>query len=99
MDDPLSRQISGRGRNRLSGRQPILETLGAQRLALLEDAGATCPMNGAVDAASSQQRAVGGIDHGVYCLASDVTSDQLDVHGLDTTGTTITATMRASNGG
>src|SRR5262249_28246336 len=54
----------------------------AQCAALVHEVGTGGPVDGAVHATSSEQRGVGGVDDGVDVHRRDVTSKNLDFHGI-----------------
>lgn len=77
MDHIARLETAGGGDARLTGRAT------AQPATLGEDLGPSGPMDGAIDAAPSQEAGVGGIHDGLDLLARDVTLHQLQAPAID----------------
>jgi hypothetical protein len=72
MNDMLGRHSAGRGNDSLSGRQPFGKFLLSDFFTLFQYLWTACSMNCAIDAATTHQSAIGGIDDRVYLFFGDV---------------------------
>jgi hypothetical protein len=80
VDDVPGRQVPGRGRLRIAG------LTAAEEPALREDRGAAGAMDGAVDAAATEQRAVRRVDDRVDFLGREVAADHLKIRHMSDCG-------------
>ena len=81
VDDPGGRQVEAGSGHGAADRQTVGQLGVAYLLAGIEQAGAGCAVDGAVDSSSTQEGAVGGVDDGIDLLGGDVTDDGLNAHG------------------
>ncbi len=71
-------EIASDGDDGLPGGEAVTEPSGAEPAAFVEDARSAATMDRAVDATSSEKRAVGCVDNGVDVLRGDIADEDLD---------------------
>src|SRR5439155_26112011 len=80
VDHPLRWEPAGDGGHSPAGGEAFGPSLGADALALGQDARATSPMDGPVHATAAKERGVRRVHDGVHLLIGDVAFHQLDPH-------------------